>query len=108
VRGLPTGLLCRVIRLLLPPGDKCNGAEYRSVNLYMPLLSGDYESQVKGYQYSMGTITGSNKYKGLEQRPDFDHGWITTYASRSVRIRPGACIQYPGSIFPQDTAVIFM
>ncbi len=49
------------------------------VNLYMPLLSGDYESQVRGYQYSMGTSPGATDIRGWSSDTDFGHDWITTY-----------------------------
>ena len=49
------------------------------VRLCMPLMSGDYESQVAGYQYSMGTSPGATDIRGWGSGLDFDHGWTTTY-----------------------------
>ena len=49
------------------------------VKFYMPLMSGDYESQVAGYQYSMGTSPGATNIRNWSSGLDFDHGWTTTY-----------------------------
>ena len=57
------------------------------VNVYLPQLSGDYESQVAGYQYSIGTSPGATNIRSWSDHLDFDHGWITTY-SKQVRPEP--------------------
>ena len=57
------------------------------VKLYMPLMSGDYESQVAGYQYSMGTTPGATNIRNWGSSLDFDHVWTTTY-SRQVSPNP--------------------
>ena len=46
-----------------------------SVVLYIPWLSGDFESQVKGYQYSIGTAPGAADIRGWSAGIDIGHPW---------------------------------
>ncbi len=67
------------------------------VNLYIPKLSGDYESQVKGYQYSIGTSPGATDIRGWGSEIDIDHSWDIEYQSGDVSPDPQ---QVPRHVIP--------
>lgn len=54
------------------------------VKLCFPYLSGDYESQVKGYKYSIGTAPGATNIRGWSSSIDIGHHWETVNDPRGI------------------------
>ncbi len=69
-----------------PTPPVVNARVGNGVTLYIPYLSGDFESQVRGYQYSVGTYPGGTDVKEWSEGIDIEHPWETLYQSPDAAI----------------------